>query len=58
MTSLDENIQLQDREIDQKLNDNASLDSSNQLNDDLTSKKVLKSSMLIEPEVSIATASF
>ena len=40
-----ENIQLQDREIDQKLTDNASLDSSNQLNDDLTSKKVLKSSM-------------
>ena len=40
-----ENIQLQDREIDQKLVDNALSDTSKQLNDDLTSKKVLKSSM-------------
>ena len=40
-----ENIQLQDREIDQELVDNALSDTSKQLNDDLTSKKVLKSSM-------------
>ena len=40
-----ENIQLQDREIDQKIADDASLDASNEIKDGLTSKKVLKSSM-------------
>ena len=40
-----ENIESQDSKIDQELVDNALSDTSKQFNDDLTSKKVLKSSM-------------